>query len=336
MGMALKCGVAAIAAALLVVFVDIGAAFACLSRLDPGHALAAAGLVLLTHWVNALKLGLVLPERSARSLFAITLATQAYTLLLPGQIAGEAAKAYRLGVGRGDAADCVVSSVMFDKLTGVAAGLLVTLAGLTSQTVGFGPAFIWLAGGALVGLAAAAAVLGSQRAGDRLVGLLRGGAAPPALPPSGVAAPWPGAARRWVGDRLGRFLATWRTHARAPRRVLASLTYGVASQCLAVASVQALALGVGVDVGYGAWCVVIGALTIILLVPVTIGGLGVRELSLVGLLGLLGVARDEALAVALLILAFQAAVGLLGLAVDVLTPHDPPPPGAATCDDIKS
>jgi len=321
MGFALKGAVALIAAALLASFVDVGDAVARLGRLDPFYGLLTAGLVFLTHGVNALKLGLLLPERPTRALFVATLATQAYTLLLPGQIAGEAAKAYRLGVGRKGQGDRIASSVMFDKLTGLIAGLVVTLAGLAGQGDHFGGELAWLAGGALLGLAAAGGALTSHRVNAVLARALSGGDGA-GDDGTGQGGGRLAGIRRWLAARLDGFLATWRNHAGAPRLLAASLIYGVAAQGLAVASAWTLALGLGVDLPYGAWCVVIGALTVILLAPVTVGGVGVRELSLVGLLGLLDVPSDQALAVALMILAFQLAVAVIGLAADLLTSHD--------------
>ncbi|CAO3439992.1 hypothetical protein [Azospirillum doebereinerae] len=316
--LAVKLCVVAGAFILLAAHVDIGDALAHLLDLEPAYALATAVLVLLTHWTNAAKLALLLPERSVRALFAATLATQAYTLLLPGQIAGEAVKAFRLGRGRALEAGRIVSSVMFDKMTGVAAGLLVTLGGLASKPGLFGSQFAWLAGGGLVALVLLTAGLSWEPACTALVRLLKGH---PVKGHPARRAGW----GRWIGERLDRFLDTWRGHAKAPRLIALSLLYGVTAQALAVASSMTLALGLGIDIGYAAWCVVIGALTVILLAPVTIGGLGLRELSLVGMLGLMGVSHDQALALALVILAFQLAVAAVGLLVDLLIPPDPVP-----------
>ena len=324
MGLLAKLCVIAAASVLLVRYVDVGDTVGRLLRLNPPHALATAVLVFLTHWMNAAKLGLVLPERSVRTLFAATLATQAYTLMLPGQIAGEAAKAFRLGRGRAVDAGRIVSSVMFDKMTGVAAGLLVTLGGLASRPGLFGAQLAWLAGGGLLTLVLVAAGLSWEPACAALVALLRGG--DPARMDLERSGRW-GQGRRWIGDRLSHFLDTWRGHATAPRLVALSLLYGVIGQALAVASSMALGLGLGIDIGYAAWCVVIGALTVILLAPITIGGLGLRELSLVGMLGLMGVPHDQALALAVMMLAFQLAVATVGLLVDLLMPPDPVPDG---------
>lgn len=314
MDAALKFALAAVAVGLLVVFVDLGDTLDRLSRLDGQHVLLTAVVVALAHGVNALKLRLLLPERSRRALFAATLAAQAYGLLLPGQIAGEVAKACQLGIGRGAEAERIVSSVMFDKMTGIVAGLLVTLAGLASSAARFDARLAWGGGGLLVVLCGITAALCSRRVARWLIGWLEGASGQPT-------AVW----RLTAALRLEALLATWRQHGANPGLIGLSLLYGVAAQGLAVAGAWILALGLGVDLDYGVWCAVIGALTIILLAPVTIGGLGLREASLVGMLGLLGVTADQALAVALTILAFQLAVAAVGVAVSLLISHDPLP-----------
>lgn len=298
--------------AVLATHVDVGDAFARLADLDPVYGVATTALVFAAHWMNAVKLHVVLPERSVRALFAATLAAQAYTLILPGQIAGEAAKAFRLRQGLD--AGRIVSSVMFDKMTGVAAGLLLSLGGLASRPDLFGRQLAVLAMAGLLALVLTAVALSVQSTHAPLIRLIQGR--------TDREPGWFGHWRRWGGERLSQFLSTWRDHATSPRVILASLPCGLIAQALAVASSMTLGLGLGIDIGYAAWCVVIGALTVILLAPVTIGGLGLREVSLVGMLGWIRVPHDQALALALVILAFQLGVAAVGLVVDLLVPLD--------------
>jgi preprotein translocase subunit SecG len=67
--------------------------------------------------------------------------------------------------------------------------------------------------------------------------------------------------------------------------------------------------------------VVIGLVSIILLLPVTVAGIGLREGSLVGLMGALGQDAAATLAMSLVILALSLFAAAIGLALD-LTSRD--------------
>lgn len=289
--------------------VDLAAVLKQMAAADRGHAATAAVLFLVTHGVNAVKLGLLLPERSAASLLGYTLATQAYALLLPGQIAGEAVKAYRLSRLPGMAGMRTVCAVVVDKLTAIAAILLLTVAGLVVEHQRFGDGMLWLAGAMLAGLLAAAALLGWQPTRRWVAGMAEGEGRGSAV-------------RLWLGRRMSQFLEAWRTQAGRPRTMVLSLVYGLLSQGLAIGGSLLFAQALGIELGYAAWCVVIGALSVLLLAPVTIGGIGLREASLVGLLMPFGVAPDRALALALALFAFQILVAAVGLAVDLVALKD--------------
>lgn len=308
-GYVLKLGVGILILLIVATRVDLAAALDQLAAADLRYAAVAAALFLATHGVNAVKLGLLLPERSAASLFGYTLATQAYALLLPGQIAGEAVKAYRLSRLPGTAGMRIVCAVVVDKLTAIAAILLLTVAGLVAEHQRFGDGMLWLAGMMLAGLLAVTALFGWAPT-QRWFGEI------------GERDGHGSAIRLWLGRRMVQFLEAWRSQAGQRQTVVLSLAYGLLSQGLAVAGSLLFAQALGIQLGLAAWCVVIGALSVLLLAPVTIGGIGLREASLVGLLMPFGVAPDRALALALALFAFQILMAAVGLAVDLLALKD--------------
>ncbi|CAO3441240.1 lysylphosphatidylglycerol synthase transmembrane domain-containing protein [Azospirillum endophyticum] len=283
--------------------VDVAEVLQEFSSMQPAHALVAMVLLAATHGVNALKLGVLLPERRVGTLLAYTLIAQAYALLLPGQIAGEAVKAYRLSQGEGSRAGGVVSVVLLDKLVGGLAILLLMLAGVLGDPVRLGGSgLLWPTVAALGGLAAGIACLAWAPAQRLLLRLF------PTSPG------W----RGWVGRHLSHFLAMWRAQAMQPHTLFLCLAYSVLSQLLTISGSVLFGLGLGIDLGYATWCVIIGMLTVILLAPLTVGGIGLREISLVGMLGHFGVPADRALALAMAIFAFQIMVAAFGIAVDLL------------------
>lgn len=305
MGYAIKLLISGVIAAFLVYRIDTGAAGRHLAAVQPWHALAAAFLYGLFHVINAAKLQILMPERRVGSILAFVLVAQAYALLLPGQLAGEVVKAYRLARGSAGEGGRVVSSVAFDKLTSLAALLLTTLGGLLIESQRFGTLLFGLVTVGLVVMAVCGGLLALGRVRRLVLGFLDGG---------GSITGW----RARIGGPVALFLETWRAHAARPGTLALSLLYGVVAQLIQAVATWILGLGLGIDLSPALWCVVIGVLTIVLLAPISIGGLGLREASLVGILGLFAVGNDQALALAFAILAFQLLLTLVGLAVDLL------------------
>lgn len=310
MGHRLKAVVSVLLVALLLWRVDVAEVGRVLAVASPGLMALAALLFFLMHALNALKLRVLLPEQRAGRLLAYTLVAQLYALVLPGQLAGEAVKAYRLsrdegrGEGQGEAdGGRIVSAVAFDKMTGIGGLLLLTGGGLAVQSARFGGGLLAAVGLVLAGLVAAAGLLAWVPARAALLAVLGFRAGP----------------RReaWLLGPLRRFLDAWHAQARQPGRAALSVAGGIAVQVCAVAGSQALGLAVGIDQPFSVWCAVIGLMSVIVLMPVTVAGIGLREASLIGLLELVGVPHAQSLALGFGILAFQVMVALLGAVVDL-------------------
>ncbi len=306
----LKALISALLVALLLWRVDVAEVGRVLAVASPGLMGVAGLLFFLMHVLNALKLRVLLPELRAGRLLAYTLVAQLYALVLPGQLAGEAVKAYRLsrGEGRGEGqgeigGGRIVSAVAFDKVTGIAGLLLLTGGGLAVQSAHFGDGLLVGVGLVLTGLVAATALLAWAPARSLLLALLG----------------WRAGPRReaWLLGPLRRFLEAWCEQTRQPGRALLSVAGGIAVQVAAVAGSQALGLAVGIDQPFSVWGAVIGLMSVIVLMPVTVAGIGLREASLVGLLNLVGVPHAQSLALGFGILAFQVMVALLGAVIDL-------------------
>lgn len=310
MGPRLKALVSALLVVLLLWRIDVAEVGRVLAVASPGLMGLAGLLFFLMHVLNALKLRVLLPELRAGRLLAYTLVAQLYALVLPGQLAGEAVKAYRLSRDEGRGRDQgeigggrIVSAVAFDKVTGIVGLLLLTGGGLAVQSARFGDGLLAAVGLVLAGLVAATVLLAWAPARTLLLALLgwRAGPKREAL----------------LLGPLRRFLEAWRDQTRRPGRALLSVVVGIAVQVAAVAGSQALGLAVGIDQPFSVWSAVIGLMSVIVLMPVTVAGIGLREASLVGLLDLVGVPHAQSLALGFGILAFQVMVALLGAVIDL-------------------
>lgn len=96
----------------------------------------------------------------------------------------------------------------------------------------------------------------------------------------------------------------------------ASLLLGVVVQLAAVWINYRIGLELGVRVTISDWCWVFGIVSIASALPFSIGGIGIREGSLVGSLALLGVAAEKAMAVSIIVFSLLLAAAAIGGLLD--------------------
>lgn len=297
--LALRISVSAGMLALLLLRVDDASALVPEWDAQAGLWLAAALAVTL--------LGLVLATlRWRQVLFTLGLRARIWTLLghelagqfvgsfLPSTIGGDVLRVLRLSAGgsRADRADGF-ASVVLERMTGWLVLPVITLVAMvvnpglrelgTASAVAVG-----LSVGTLVLLVVALLAAASPRLGGRLAG--RDG--------------WV----RFVGAvhvGLDRFR-------RRPAAAAWVLVVGFAYQLAVVAAAFLAARALGVDVGPTAILAFMPAVAIAQVLPISLGGLGVREGAFVLFLGPLGVPAGEAVALGLLVYGLNLVVSLLG------------------------
>jgi glycosyltransferase 2 family protein len=77
-----------------------------------------------------------------------------------------------------------------------------------------------------------------------------------------------------------------------------------------------LASKIGIELRVADWLWVFAVVSLAVLLPLSLGGIGIREGAFVGVLGFLGVAAELALALSLTIFAFQILVASAGAILD--------------------
>lgn len=221
---------------------------------------------------------------------------------LPASVGGDAVRAYGLskeGVGGVDA----VASVLMDRLLGVVSILIVAIAGavLARDLIDIRalfPAFAVLT----IACAAALAVVFSPRAAAAVAGVL-------ALLPRG----------RETGARLVTAIQRYATlHLPMANVLLCS----IAVQILRVLQTYCLGLALGLAVPLGVYFALVPIILLIVLMPITINGIGTTQAGFVWLFGRAGVASAPAFALSVLFLAI-AVVGNLPGGVLYLKGSDP-------------
>ena len=274
-----------------------------LTDIPAGEAFLAIGLYAAAWLVNTVKWKTLLGGHSFRSLLALTMISQFYALVLPGQLAGEVVKAWKLVTRTGESAR-VVTSILMDRLTGVMCLLLVGWVGArftqTAVGAGFAPVFAVF----IICLVAAAFLsrLESCRS------MCRSGL-------NAIGNRFPKSAK--MTAFLIRCMEAWLETLHSPTRLLSAMMLGLVFQGFAVLILYRIATSIGVQVALVDWCWIFTAVSLLLLLPVTVGGIGLREGGFVTLLAGLGVSNEKALACSLALFGLHLLLAAAGAVLDL-------------------
>jgi glycosyltransferase 2 family protein len=240
-------------------------------------------------FINSVKWRLFIPAYSTWRLFRLTLSAQLYALVTPSQVGAEIYKgASMLKVGSNSAS--VVSSLILDRVTGLMALSLVCCAGLlfTAYPEKVPAGWFWLSVG-FVCLTSMLFLVPQVIPVRWLV--LTGGAR--ALPAQRIA------------NSIRALFVAMRNASSHPGTVLKALGLSLLYQLACVLLTMVLAQNEGVDIGFLEWCWISTIVSLIVLLPISIGGLGVREGGFLAVLSVLGIPAEKALSVSLSIFGIQ-------------------------------
>ncbi|HNV03875.1 MAG TPA: lysylphosphatidylglycerol synthase transmembrane domain-containing protein [Vicinamibacterales bacterium] len=276
--------------------IDLGASARAMVHVHPVWLLLALALVAADRVVMALRWLLLLRaagvDAPPGSTLRIFFESSFVGSFLPAGIGADAARAYAIAV-RTSHGSQAVASVGVDRLIGLATIVLVGVAGLAGWAYRLPPGLRLRL--YLVAAAAGAGVVALFWV-DRLIAKL--------LPPRWREFKW-----GWRVSRLGDAIGAYRAHPGILARVFA-LSLGVGL----VRVLQAYCLGCGLDigVGFGYYLVFMPIAMLILLLPVSISGLGVLQAVVVWLLRPVGVPDAQAFALSTLLIAIGLAGNLPG------------------------
>lgn len=291
----LKFGFAGASVGLLLWFVPLAEVLGALARASLPWMLAGVALQFVVRAAATFRMRVIAANQGVvlthLQLYTILLATQFYAMLLPGLLAGGATWAKYVQRGAGKAAAAAMVLINRAVIAGVVVGVglcawVIERPGIQAPTAG-----VVIAG-----------VLGATV----LVVVL------PPLPEKERAACGTGLAGRLLN--LGnRFLLFLRLSRAGKLTVVAS---GIIESLLGASVFYCFAVAVGVAVDPLAVLWVRAGITVVLLLPITVAGLGVREASLVGFGALLGVAPALAVAWSFSILMGTIVVAAVGAVIE--------------------
>lgn len=276
-GLLLRLVVTTLLLALVVSQVDWAVIGERLREGDPGWLLVAVASVGAALAVGALRwgrllhaAGLEVPAPAVARIYAMSTFAQSF---LPTGVGGDAARVVMVA-RRGRMAVRAFSTVVLDRASGFVGLVLLTWAVVLAFPDSPAP------DGAIVTLAIVSAAM---VAATLVLWQVR---------------KVPARAGRWVPDTIESAYVTVRSDAirvaRRPRVLGEQLALSLLFQLFNAIQVWAIGRWIGIDVGLVAMTVALALVTLALLIPVSVGGFGVREGGYVVLLGTLGVSVSDA------------------------------------------
>jgi len=253
--------------------------------------------------IKTLRWHLLLPKFSPKKLLQLSFISQFYSIFSAGQFVGEAAKIYILGKGQKEAGQ-IAMSVLIDKITGTIGLVIVALFGLVFTPTILPSGLIWTFIAAVIICLISIFSIRFQPVYNFLINLfnrlhnrfLR--------------------FKRMI-SRLTRLIEAWHIYSKKTGIIFMSIILSIIFQLILVGVYMIMSYGLGINISFLDWCWVLGILSGILVLPVTIGGLGLREGSLVGLLGFFLIAKESALALSFSIFGLQLIFAVVGGAIEL-------------------
>jgi uncharacterized protein (TIRG00374 family) len=256
---------------------------------------AAIGLVLIDRLLMAWRWIVLLPrDVTARSgmwpLLRIFFVSTFVGTFLPGSVGGDAVRAWQLTSLRTAAGSTALASVLMDRLLGVVALIVMAAAG-TILLGGMQDDYrvaLAIAAVAAAATAATVAVVSERAAVITLRGL------------------------RWLPDgmtrRIGDVLEALRRYRTQPGLVSGVLAASVVVNVLRILQAWLLGRGLAIDAPVGTYFAFVPVILLIMLLPVSINGIGTSQAAFVFFFARVGVPEAESFALSVLYLG----LGLIG------------------------
>lgn len=282
---------------------DVNKIFENIYNLPLKILLSAVILDFIYLFIKSFRWQLLLPQYSIRQLVELSFISQFYSLISAGQFVGEAAKIYILGKGKKDAGQ-ITMSVLIDKITGIIGLIIVAIFGLFFTPTILPKSLTWTF---IVSAILCLVLIFSIRL-PFIYNLLF----------------------KFLNSRLNKsirlkkifnsainLLAAWHVYSKKIKYIFISIVLSVIFQLVLVGVYMILSYGFGISISFLDWCWLLGFITVLLVLPITIGGIGVREGSLVGLLGFFMITPEKALALSFSIFGLQLVFAAIGGIIEI-------------------
>jgi uncharacterized protein (TIRG00374 family) len=271
-----------------------------LRQADASYIIFAVFVMLFAWLINSKKWQILLRQidfsYSLSWLYRVNLISLFYSSVLPGgQLTGEAFKCLKICKDESEKTK-LIFSVLLDKIIGLFAFIIVGLIGLLVSVSSFSERkqliFFFLISGIIASFLFV--FLNTKVLGR--INII-----------------WE---RYQIKNRFGNLvshlLSLLSLYQGSPWKIVQALLLGMGFQFLNSASVYLLSRSLGLSIALADMMWVMALVSLVLVVPITILGLGLREGSFMVFLGLIGVASEASVSLSLLVSAFLILFGLIG------------------------
>jgi hypothetical protein len=219
------------------------------------------------------------------------------SIFFPSSVGGDSIKVLGL-ISKGSTAGKALAGVMMDRVVGLAAALVLLPAAFWGTDGNLPPVGVlaWASVAALMGLMAVALV--SRFLPLYKLTLLANG-------PHGRRGLW----QRIKGE-IASTILSMRAFVQNPREVFSTILLSLILLLMSVGGSWLVSLDLGIQVDYGVLCVIVITSYLASAIPISPGGLGVQEVSIIWLLSSIGVQEELAAALALIMRVWFLIVGL--------------------------
>lgn len=276
---------------------DMHALICTIAGYSPGYFILAFGVNILAGWVGSCSLYAVYQKQSVSCIFKVTLKSSFYAMFLPGQLLGETTKIFMLSKDGSSLLERT-AAVFVDKFLNLFALAFVGSCGALLSSNLHDPGITACLGSGFMISFLIMIFLNNRQISAFFVKFAK----------KKIHFMKNSTLKKKAQDGLD----ICRMYAVRKRQLAYSAMWGILYQILIALIYYILGNGIQISVNYLDYCWVNAILTILLLLPVSISGIGIREVSLSALLGLLGVEPEQAVAVSLLLLLIQILRAVLG------------------------
>ena len=304
--MTLRIAVTAVLLAGMFLIVDVSELMTVVARLSLPMLAVAIAVLAVQRVIAVLRWQIILAAHGIRSSFPeltrITLISHSIGHMSPGGLGVEVARAWQAGAAWGEMS-MAVSSVVLDRVIGLVSMLVIALVIALVLSPGMPDLqpIAWACGVGLVAVAGFVAVL-NTRVGRQLIGRL------------------PRRLHARIGPALDKLVVSLARHGRDFRLVAWIAVLSLVMQSFRAVTVWIIFMAMGTDVSLLHCLVFVPLVYVLLAVPVSLGGLGVREGALAFFFAQVGVPPEVSVAAGLVLYALQLVFVLPGLAMFLARP----------------
>ena len=274
--------------------VDVAEFREVLSDTGPFIYIVAAAIYIFSVFLTAVKWHVILPDTALGFLTYLSFRAQLYSTVLPGQLFGEASKI--ASWHKKEDVMKVTASVFFDKITGMIGQVILAVVGLSFSQIGRQSGntclFLFL-GAAFICLVLVSTERHIKDLICRLLNSIKG-------------------RQEKIGCRLCNFYSAWCCFSTDKGILAKSVLWGIINQFMGILMIWFVSEMLALHIGIMDYCWIMPALSIILLIPISFAGIGLRDASLASMLAIYGVAPGNSLIISAIWLLGQVLSAVIG------------------------